>query len=347
MSQRYLRPVTRRLLLPGAALLAAALLVTGCRTNPGAAAVVGGSTISNTTLRDVVDRALSNPVAQQQVGNNKVQFEQQELTRLILHQLITKTAAQLDVTVSDGEVNVRLKQYATQAGSLETLYEQAEQNGIPRADLLAYVRDLVLQDKISDALLAKNPVSTTDLMAVYQQNIAQYNQVHSAHILVRTKALADQILAQVKAHPNLFAALAKRYSIDTASKPNGGDLGFAGPNDFVQPFAADIFKAKPGSFIEVHTQFGWHVVHVIAHRQTTFAQAEPSLRSNAQSSKRQQLLGAALANTAKKEGVSINPRYGQWDSKQETVAPLRDNLSSPEKTSPAPGPTATAVPGGG
>ena len=339
--------MTRRFLLPGAALLATALLVSGCRTNPGAAAVIGGVSISNTTLREVVDRALANPVAAQQVGGNKVNFERQELTRLILHQLIVDTADKLNVTASNGDVNQRLQQYAAQAGSLDTLYQQAEQNGIPRQDLLSYVHDLVLQDRVADALLAKEPVTSQDLFAAYEQNIAQYNQVHSAHILVTTKALADQILAQVRAHPTQFAALAKRYSIDTGSKSNGGDLGFAGPTDFVAPFAQAIFAAKPGSFIEVHTQFGWHVVHVIAHRTTSFDKAEPTLRADAERSRRQQLLGAALASTAKHKGVSVNPRYGHWDSRQEAVAPLQDKLTSPVSSSPSPSSGAPVAPGGG
>jgi parvulin-like peptidyl-prolyl isomerase len=166
--------------------------------------------------------------------------------------------------------------------------------------------------------------------------------VHAAHILVKTKALADTILAKAKQNPSSFAKLAARYSTDTSSKPNGGDLGFAGKGQFVQEFSDAIFKAKAGSFIEVHSQFGWHVVHVIAHRQVSLAQATPRLKASLLQDTRDKLLTQALAAEGKKLGVHINPRYGRWDNATQTIVgiPIKDQVSSP-----SPSPTAPGAPG--
>src|SRR5206468_5390861 len=101
---------------------------------------------------------------------------------------------------------------------------------------------------------------------------------HSAHILVKDKATADKILAQVRANPSRFAALAAKYSQDTSNKNSGGDLGFAGHGQFVKEFSDAIFAAKPGAFVEVHSQFGWHVVHEIARKTVPLEKAAPQLK---------------------------------------------------------------------
>jgi parvulin-like peptidyl-prolyl isomerase len=174
-------------------------------------------------------------------------------------------------------------------------------------------------------------VSQSELQAAYNAAIDTYDQVHSAHILVKDKATADSILAQVRQDPSQFATLAAKDSIDTSNKDKGGDLGFAGRGQFVSAFSNAIFAAKPGSFIEVHTKFGWHVVHVIAHKVVTLAQATPALKANLLKPTRDQLQAKALATEAKKLGVHVNPRYGRWDAAHGAVIATnaKTDVSSP------------------
>ncbi len=80
------------------------------------------------------------------------------------------------------------------------------------------------------------------------------------HILVKTKALADQIYSQLSSSDASFAALAKKYSTDS-SKDNGGDLGVVNRNGLVKPFADVAFTLDQGVVSEpVKTQFGWHII---------------------------------------------------------------------------------------
>ena len=51
-------------------------------------------------------------------------------------------------------------------------------------------------------------------------------QVRASHILVKDKALADRIYAELKSGAS-FSALAHRYST-CPSRSKGGDLGFFG-----------------------------------------------------------------------------------------------------------------------
>jgi len=325
----FARPVAS-----SAVLVLAAVLLSGCNTSPGAAALVGSDRISTHELQVEVDQALSLPNVQSSLSSDRLGFTRNELARMVTNLIVAAAARAHHLTVSQADVEQQLNSFAQQAGGQAQLIQQAEQSGIPRAELPSFTRFFVLQQKLADQLIASIPVSQAELQAAYQKNIDQYNQVHSAHILVKTKALADTILAKAKQNPSSFAQLAAKYSTDTSTKSSGGDLGFAGRGQFVPVFSDAIFKAKPGSFIEVHSQFGWHVVHVIAHRVVTLAQATPQLKTSLLQATRDKLLSQALATEGHRLGVHINPRYGRWDFNSQTVVgvPLKDQVSSPSPT---------------
>jgi parvulin-like peptidyl-prolyl isomerase len=312
--------------------------VAGCNASPGAAALVGGTRISITALQQAVNAALADPAAAQQLGADRAGFARTQLARLVNNIVISHVAAADGITVTSADVDQQLASFAAQAGGEQQLEQQASQGGVPAKDLRSFIRYYVMQQKVADKLVAGVTVTQEQLQAAYQQNIDQYDQVDSAHILVAKKALADTILAQVKAKPSTFAALARKYSIDTGSKNSGGALGFQPASQLVKPFASAIFAAKPGSFVEVHSQFGWHVIHVISHKHVSLEQAAPELKAGILQPERQKLLAAAEAAEAKKLGVHVNPRYGTWDLANGKVVPLSGNrqLSVPV---PSPSPS--------
>jgi foldase protein PrsA len=308
-----------------------------CTSSPGAAALVGDDRISVDTLQAVVSHGLADPQAQQQLGQDRAKFTRDQLGRLINDVLIAKIAAKDGLSASPSDIDQQLSQFAQQAGGEKQLEQQAAGAGIPAKDLRTFIRFYVLEQKIADHLVAGVSVSDADLQAAYQKNIDKYDQVDSAHILVGSKKLADSILAQVTAKPSSFAALAKRYSTDPGSKTKGGELGFQSASALVKPFSDAIFAAKPGTFLEVHSQFGWHVVHVIAHRKTSLSEVADQLKASILGPKRQELLAAALTAESRKVGVHVSPRYGQWSSVTGTVVP---RPAKSELSSPAPSPAA-------
>jgi parvulin-like peptidyl-prolyl isomerase len=326
--------IFRRSLVAAVALLAV-LALSGCGNDrPGAAALVGKNRITTDQLNGLVTRALADPTAKQKLGSDQAGFQRQELAQLINRQVLAAAARTEKITVTDGDIDQRLSLFASQLGGQQQLMQSAAQNGIAAKDLRPYVRDLVLKDAIGDALTKDEQVDQATLQSVYTQNIGQYDQVHAAHIVVADQALAQQILDQVKADPSKFAALAKQYSLDTSNKDSGGDLAPAGRGQFVKEFEDAVFGAPAGSYLLVHTQFGWHVVHVIERRTTTLAQATPDLRRIALKDVRDQRTGALLTTTAKKLGVTVNPRFGVYQADSGTVVGKDSGLSSP---APSPG----------
>ncbi|MCU1624561.1 MAG: peptidylprolyl isomerase [Frankiales bacterium] len=340
---------TPSLLLAASVLSAFALSGCGDGTvRTGAAATIGNDRITTTTLDGYVTRALKDTAAQQKVGTDKAGFERDVLGRILQHDIVTTAAKQQGVTVDGADVDAyvtNLDQRVVQSGQGASLEAAAAGAGIAKQDQRQFFTDLVLKEAIADKLTASIDVPLKVLQDAYQQNIATYDQVHSAHILVASKALADTILKQVKADPTTFAALAAKYSTDTGSKANGGDLGFQGKGALVKEFEAAIFANKPGSFVEVKTQFGYHVIHVIERRTTTFAQAQRDLRRGLLQTQRDAKLSAYLQKVAKDLGVHVNPRFGVWDTVgQSVVAPAVCPSTAFSSPSPRAADAAAATP---
>jgi foldase protein PrsA len=324
----------RRIATATVAISLAALALTGCGKDPvrsGAAATVGQTRISTAELAGLVSRGLKDPQAQQQLGADKPKYQRDTLARLIRHEVLVEAAKLEHVTASGGAIDAKIADFERQAGGSQQLLQQAAQGGISAQDLRPFIADVVLKDAIGDKLTETIDVPAAQLQALYKQNAAQYDQIHTAHILVASKPLADSILAQVKADPSQFAALAAKNSTDTSNKDKGGDLGFAGKGSFVPTFEAAVFAAKPGDFLEVKTQFGYHVVHIIDRRTTTLEQATPELRRGALQQQRDQRTGVLLSKVARDLHVKVNPRFGRWDQTQLQIVPASgpDSLSSP------------------
>jgi peptidyl-prolyl cis-trans isomerase C len=87
-------------------------------------------------------------------------------------------------------------------------------------------------------------------------------EVHAAHILVKTKDKADQLLAEIKAGKS-FEEMAKKFS-DCPSKAKGGDLGWFKTGMMVKEFEVAAFKGQKGDIVgPVKTQFGYHLIKII------------------------------------------------------------------------------------
>ncbi len=102
----------------------------------------------------------------------------------------------------------------------------------------------------------------------FNQEVGQSaEQVHARHILVGTEELADKLYADLQADPDLFAQLAEENSIDTATAPNGGDLGWFTRGVMVEAFEQVAFELAPDAISEpVQTQFGWHIIQSLDHQ---------------------------------------------------------------------------------
>lgn len=106
-------------------------------------------------------------------------------------------------------------------------------------------------------------------------------QTHARHILIKTseivtEAEAKKQILEIKQRIDGgagFAEQAKRYSQD-GSAQQGGDLDWLSPGQTVPEFEGAINKLQAGQMGMVQTQFGWHLIQVLARRNTDVSEQQ-------------------------------------------------------------------------
>jgi parvulin-like peptidyl-prolyl isomerase len=85
------------------------------------------------------------------------------------------------------------------------------------------------------------------------------NQVHCAHILVKTEKEANAVLERLKKGEK-FANIAREVSVCPSGK-RGGDLGTFSRGKMVKEFENAAFALEKGQVSPiVKTQFGYHII---------------------------------------------------------------------------------------
>jgi peptidyl-prolyl cis-trans isomerase D len=121
----------------------------------------------------------------------------------------------------------------------------------------------------ADDLAKSESATDAELKELYDARASQLGaaeQRRASHILLKTKEEAEQVLAEARKAPQQFAGLAKKYSQDTGSAQNGGDLGMNAKGALASQSLDDaILKLKPGEISDVvPSEFGFHVIRLTA-----------------------------------------------------------------------------------
>jgi len=132
--------------------------------------------------------------------------------------------------------------------------------------------------------------------------------VDASHILFKledpskdaeVRAKAEQVLKQIQAGGD-FAELARKYSEDTGSAQQGGNLGPFTRGRMVREFENVAFSLKPGEVSGlVRTQFGYHIIKVLNREVPTLEANRKSIEASIQQQRASEVAKAKAAEAAR------------------------------------------------
>lgn len=234
--------------------------------------------VNDTTLdSNYVDTRIEQIFKQNQLESDDAYsgyYKSQIISGLVETELMVQEAKKRGIEVSDEDKeNYKKDLIETSYGSEDNFKAYLEEYNISD-DIL----DRMLEEKLYYDKLVENLKSeiTVDAQAYYDENKDSFNvgdQVRASHILVKDEDTAKKIIAKLDKGED-FAKLAEEYSTDTASKAQGGDLGFFTAEEMVTEFSDAAFALEKGKYTTepVKTSYGYHVIlctdKKAAHQQT-------------------------------------------------------------------------------
>ncbi len=136
---------------------------------------------------------------------------------------------------------------------------------------LEYKRNLAVKDYI------KKNIKDDEIKKYYKDNI--FGEVKASHILIspevdskasddkkaeaeeEAKKTAEKIIKELDSGKK-FKTLAKKYSKDTATATNGGDLGYFELDEMVKEFSDAVKELKNNEYTKepIKTEYGYHII---------------------------------------------------------------------------------------
>ena len=188
----------------------------------------------------------------------------------------------------------------------ELLTQEAIKRGLDKdidfRDQIAQLKQTLMIQAFLENHFQKNPISDAQLREEFDRQKkligegASASQYRLSQIIVTTETDALDLIRRIQ-KGELFGKLAQEYSIDQASRANGGQIGWVLPGQVVPQVANVIVNMNKGAVANapIQTQGGWVIVKVDDKRPfklPTFEEAKPQLR--------QAIVQQYLAETVKK-----------------------------------------------
>src|SRR5579862_4545261 len=266
---------------------------------PQAAASTNAPTVSATSTNgaDVVARVNGKAITRKELDNAVQDInlrmarsgrpipaaQQGEVRRAMMEKLINMNVlleegnkhvpADIDKTVSN-----EVTQIVTRVGGDDQFKKMLAADSLSMDDFKKQVRDDVLIRIVVEGSVSNQvKVTPEEIKDYYDKNPDRFKQpesVRASHILIMVPADATDLvktqkLAQIKSvqallkHGDKFGDVAKKFSEDTTTAPNGGDLGYFYRGQMVPEFDTVAFSLKTNELSDVvTTQFGYHVILV-------------------------------------------------------------------------------------
>jgi foldase protein PrsA len=203
----------------------------------------------------------------QQCETEYTTLKREVMQFLIQAEWVQQEAENRDIEVSQAAVQKEFASQKKQAFPDDKAYQQFLKNsGMTEQDILFRVELAKLQEKLTEEVSKEaKKVSDADVEEYYEKNQKRFAQPQRRDlrvVLTKTEAKADEARAALEAGES-WSSVAKKYSIDEASKAVGGVLNGVAKGQQDKALEDAIFAAPKGELEgPVKTQFGWYVFEV-------------------------------------------------------------------------------------
>lgn len=247
---------------------------------PGDAVSVNGETISYQRFQGFyVEYRNSKGVAVGARGDQLdllTRLRKEAMNLLIEQELVAQAAERTGVTANPDDVDTAYEELRSIFDSERAFQMKLEGDGFTPESLRRHLGRMMAAQQYLDAIREKAvDVSQADLERYYEDNEARLTlpeQVRVRHILITWKPMGkpdDRAYIRESMQPILeraragedFAALAREYSDDYATRQDGGDTGFFHRGQMAPAFEEAAFALQPGEISDVvETSFGVHII---------------------------------------------------------------------------------------
>lgn len=187
----------------------------------------------------------------------KSQAGQSTLANMVINRALEE---QYGNKISKKQINTQYSNYKKQYGSEFSAVLQ--QNGMTTTSFKQNLKTNALSEAALKNIKKVSKAQEQKAWKSYQPKVTVQ------HILVAKKSVAESIIKQLKDGKS-FTTLAKKYSLDTATKNKAGKLPAFDSTDTTldSSFKAAAFKLKSGQITStpVKSQAGYHVIKMISH----------------------------------------------------------------------------------
>lgn len=179
-----------------------------------------------------------------------------------------------------------------------------------------------LDSQIQDAI---EPETVERLYNSQRDVTALGDQVRVRHILVATGEEAEAIITSIGEGED-FGEIARTQSLDRATAPLGGEVGWFSRGMMAPTFSRVAFSTSVGDLARpFQTEFGWHVIEVLDRRSTS-AVPFSEVRDNIAEFLRLRAIDRTLRDLEEESQVV----YFMPESEERTTSPAPPDLSAPE-----------------
>lgn len=229
------------------------------------------------------------PELQQRLDMIRGQMKQQLVEQTVVRMLLEDYIARSDLEVTEEEIDGEWEQIAAQFPDADMFEAMLQEEGLTVPEAREQVAQQVKLEKLMAQEFDQEEVTDADAEAFYDlrpEQFAQPAQVRARHILLRDKEGAEEAIHEL--HERIeegedFAELAAEFS-DCPSGKQGGDLGFFGEGQMVEPFSRQAFAMNAGEVsAPIRTEFGHHIIKVEEFReakQAEFAEVQETIKEH-------------------------------------------------------------------